>query len=169
MALPIDWSIFLTILEKIGFAYLLAMPTGFWREREGHAIGIRTFPIVAIASCGYLLIMQGGAAPGGSAADYQAANSRVLQGLVAGIGFVGGGAILKQGMNVHGTATAASIWNTGAIGAAVAMGRYEIGIVLSLLNLFTMGALVPLKKRLDRMTGASEVHTRKRRQSQPPL
>ena len=114
-------------------------------EREGHAVGIRTFPIVAIASCGYLLIMQGAAGGG----DLLAANSRVLQGLIAGIGFVGGGAILKDGATVHGTAAAASIWNTGAIGASVAMGHYEIALVLALLNMFTLKAMVPLKKRLD--------------------
>jgi putative Mg2+ transporter-C (MgtC) family protein len=45
---------------------------------------------------------------------------------------------------------AASIWNTGAIGAAVAIGRYEVAIVLALLNAVTLVALVPLKKRLDR-------------------
>jgi putative Mg2+ transporter-C (MgtC) family protein len=69
---------------------------------------------------------------------------------VAGIGFVGGGAIVKDGMTVHGTATAASIWNAGAIGAAVALEKYEIAIVLSALNLFSLRALAPIKKRLDR-------------------
>src|SRR5438270_4145755 len=139
-----DWHLFVDIAMKICIAYLLAMPTGWMREKQAHGVGLRTFPIVAIASCGYLLIMQGGSGP-----DALAANSRVLQGLVAGIGFVGGGAILKEGMSVHGTATAASIWNTGAIGAATAMGRYEIAIVLAVLNVLTMRALVPLKKRLD--------------------
>jgi putative Mg2+ transporter-C (MgtC) family protein len=140
-----DWGYFEITAVKIGVAYLLALPTGLMRERQAHGVGIRTFPIVAIASCGYLLIMQGM----GSGPDALAANSRVLQGLVAGIGFVGGGAILKEGMSVHGTATAASIWNTGAIGAAAAMGRYEVAVVLAILNLFTMYALAPLKKRLD--------------------
>jgi putative Mg2+ transporter-C (MgtC) family protein len=107
-------------------------------------VGIRTFPIVAIASCGYLLIFHGATGPDGLAAE-----SRVLQGLVAGIGFVGGGAIVRDGMSVQGTATAASIWNTGAIGAAVAMGKYEVAIVLSVLNLITFRGLVRLKKRLD--------------------
>jgi putative Mg2+ transporter-C (MgtC) family protein len=50
--------------------------------------------------------------------------------LITGIGFVGGGAILKEGATVKGTATAASIWNAGVIGAAVAMGQYEIAILL---------------------------------------
>jgi putative Mg2+ transporter-C (MgtC) family protein len=140
-----DWGYFEISAVKIGAAYLLALPTGLMRERQAHGVGIRTFPIVAIASCGYLLIMQGM----GSGSDALAANSRVLQGLVAGIGFVGGGAILKAGMSVHGTATAASIWNTGAIGAAAAMGRYEVALLLAILNVFTMFALAPLKKRLD--------------------
>jgi putative Mg2+ transporter-C (MgtC) family protein len=102
-----------------------------------------------MASCGYLLLMQAG-----SGSDALAANSRVLQGLVAGIGFVGGGAILREGLSVHGTATAASIWNTGEIGAAAAMGRYEVAIILAVLNLFTMQALVPIKKRLDQQAEA---------------
>jgi len=111
----IDWNLLWITSMKIGAAYVLAMPTGWVREREAHGVGIRTFPIVAIASCGYLLIMQNG----GTGSDALAANSRILQGLVAGIGFVGGGAILKEGMSVHGTATAASIWNTGVVGAAI--------------------------------------------------
>jgi putative Mg2+ transporter-C (MgtC) family protein len=146
--LPVDWGQVWDVVEKIGIAYLLAMPTGLIREKQEHGIGIRTFPIVAMASCGYMLIFTTG-----TASDLLSAQSRVLQGLVAGIGFVGGGAILKEGMSVHGTATAASIWNTAAIGASVAAGRYEIAVMLSVLNLFTMRALAPLKKRLDSSGG----------------
>jgi putative Mg2+ transporter-C (MgtC) family protein len=146
----IDVHLLWVIAVKIVAAYLLAMPTGWVREQQAHGVGIRTFPIVAMASCGYLLLMQGI----GSGSDAIAANSRVLQGLVAGIGFVGGGAILKEGMSVHGTATAASIWNTGAIGAATAMGRYEIAIVLAILNVFTMYFLVPIKHKLDGPTAS---------------
>jgi putative Mg2+ transporter-C (MgtC) family protein len=147
-ALSFDWHLFWIVAVKIGVAYVLALPTGWTRERQAHGIGIRTFPIVAMASCGYLLILTTGSDSGDLTA-----NSRVLQGLVAGIGFVGGGAILKEGMSVHGTATAASIWNTGAIGAAAAMGRYEVAVVLAVLNVFTMKALVPLKKYLDKDSG----------------
>jgi putative Mg2+ transporter-C (MgtC) family protein len=143
--LPVDWAQVWSVAEKILLAWLLAMPTGLVREKQEHGIGIRTFPIVAMASCAYLLLFTTG-----TPVDLLAAQSRVLQGLVAGIGFVGGGAILKEGLSVHGTATAASIWNTAAIGASVALGRFEIAILLSILNLFTMEALVPLKMRLDR-------------------
>jgi putative Mg2+ transporter-C (MgtC) family protein len=73
----------------------------------------------------------------------------LLQGLITGIGFIGGGAILKEGTTVRGTATAASVWNAGVIGAAVAMGHYGIALALAFLNFFTLRALLPLKKRLD--------------------
>ncbi len=129
-------------VQHIGAAYALTALIGWDREKEGHSAGLRTFPIVGMASCGYLMVL-------GSQPDL-AAQSRVLQGLITGIGFVGGGAILKEGVTVKGTATAASVWNAGVIGAAVAMDRYEIAILLSVLNLFTLRALLPLKQRLDR-------------------
>lgn len=140
----IEWRLLGTTAAKIGLAYALTLPMGWWREKEGHAVGIRTFPIVAMASCGYMLVFQG--VPG---VEGQTLNSHILQGLVAGIGFIGGGAIVKDGLSVRGTATAASIWNTGAIGASVAMGKYEVAIVLAVLNLVTLLALIPLKKKLD--------------------
>jgi putative Mg2+ transporter-C (MgtC) family protein len=59
-------------------------------------------------------------------------------------------AILKEGATVRGTATAASIWNAGVIGASVAMGRIEIAIILAALNLFTLRALLPVKNWIDR-------------------
>jgi putative Mg2+ transporter-C (MgtC) family protein len=126
---------------KMGLAYLLAIPIGWEREQQQQSVGVRTFPIVAMASCGYLLIaLQGGSASG---------DLRALQGLMTGIGFVGGGAILREGASVRGTATAASVWNTGAIGAAVAYGRLEVAVLLSALNLFALHALLPLKRKLD--------------------
>ncbi|SRR5579883_1014011 len=131
-------------IGRLAGAYLLCLIIGWDREREAHSAGVRTFPIVGMASCGYILII-------GSVTD-GAAQSRVLQGLIAGIGFVGGGAILKDGINVRGLATAARIWNAGVIGAAMAMNRFSIAVALSLLNLFTLRALLPLKTHLDRDT-----------------
>src|SRR5579872_2947558 len=113
-------------LQQIGLTYVLTAFIGWDREKEAHSAGLRTFPIVGMASCGYLMVL-------GSQPDI-AAQSRVLQGLITGIGFVGGGAILKEGATVKGTATAASVWNAGVIGAAVAMDRYEIAVVLAVLN-----------------------------------
>src|SRR5581483_7336859 len=110
-----DWNEVWTDLVRLAVAFLLTEVIGWNREREEHTTGIRAFPIVGMASCGYLLIL-------GQQSD-AAAQSRVLQGLITGIGFVGGGAFLKEGGTVRGAATAASIWNAGVIGAAVALHR----------------------------------------------
>ncbi len=140
--LPGIWQEVWSNFEHVGIAFLLTATIGWESEREGHGTGVRTFPIVGIGSCGYLLLL-------GSQPD-AAAQSRLLQGLITGIGFIGGGAILKEGASIRGTATAASVWNAGVIGAAVAMDHYGIAVTLALLNLFTLRALLPLKKWIDR-------------------
>lgn len=145
--LGFDFSGILPDLGKILFAYLLTLPIGWEREREAHSVGVRTFPIVAMASCGYLLLV---------APNDPASQSRVLQGLIAGIGFVGGGAILKEGATVKGTATAASIWSTGVTGAAVAMRRYDVAVILSLLNFITLKVLWGVKQNLNRPEGTGQ-------------
>jgi putative Mg2+ transporter-C (MgtC) family protein len=126
-------------LASIAVAFLLALPVGWEREQNERSAGLRTFPLVAMASCGYLLIA---ARVVGDDPDGQA---KVIEGLMTGIGFIGGGAILKSDGAVRGTATAASIWNTGAIGAAVALGRYEIALVLAAINFAALRWLAPFK------------------------
>ena len=125
---------------RLGIAFVLALPVGWYREKEEHSVGVRTFPLVAMASCAYILL----AMPMDLAAQ-----SRVIQGLVAGIGFIGGGAILKSEGNVHGAATAASIWTTGALGVAVAEERYILAVTLAAVNLLTLRVFLPWKQRLD--------------------
>jgi putative Mg2+ transporter-C (MgtC) family protein len=127
-------------LLYLAIAYLLAFPIGWDRETEEKSAGIRTFPIVAVASCGIAMVAMRFA---GATAD---SASRVLQGLITGIGFIGGGAILKQQNEVSGTATAASVWNTGVVGAAVGFGLIHIAIVLALINLLTLRLLRSLKQ-----------------------
>lgn len=136
----LEWDVVLNNLVHILVAFLIALPIGWERENRGSGMGLRTFPLVALASCGYLLVARDLA---GGNPD---AESRVIQGLLGGIGFIGGGAILKDGGTVHGTATAASIWNTGAIGFAVAFDHLEIAIVLGLINFLALQWLTPFKE-----------------------
>ena len=130
-------------LLNLGIAYGLALPIGWNREREERSAGLRTFPIVAVAACGFTML--GTVIPGATPDSY----SRVLQGLIMGIGFIGGGAILRDKSSVIGTATAASIWNIGIVGAAVGFGVYHIALVLAVVNLVTLKLLTPLKHQLD--------------------
>jgi putative Mg2+ transporter-C (MgtC) family protein len=138
----INWTQILVHFYHLAIAYLLALPIGWDRERSKRHFGLRTFPLVAVAACGFMLT-------GISVLDSTEAEGRVLQGIITGIGFIGGGAILKGESTVRGTATAASIWNTGAIGIAVAFNRLEIGILLSLLNFVTLRLVGEVKEKFD--------------------
>lgn len=130
-----DWEQFVDPLLKLIGALVLALPVAWERERSTRIMGLRTFSLIAVASCGYVLIATRVV---GLDAEPQA---RIIQGLMTGIGFVGGGAILKEGASVRGTATAVSIWMTGALGAAVAYSEFEIAVLMSALNYLTLRVL----------------------------
>jgi putative Mg2+ transporter-C (MgtC) family protein len=132
---PADWQQAGSEFLHLAVAFLLTAVIGWNREQEGHNIGIRAFPIVGTASCAYLLV---------------SFSPQALQGLITGIGFVGGGAIVKEGITTHGTATAASVWCAGAIGAAVATNHWAIALMVMALNLLALRGLAPLKAKLDR-------------------
>src|SRR5579871_3889269 len=92
---------FLELLKMV-IAYALAFPIGWERERDERTAGIRTFPLVCMASCAYVLV-------GTIYFQSADANARVIQGLLSGVGFIGAGAIIQDRFRVHGTATAAAI------------------------------------------------------------
>ena len=130
---------FLPHIRDLSIAYVLAFLIGWNREREDRSAGLRTFPLVAIAACGFIqaaeTVVRGEAE----------ALARIVEGVITGIGFIGGGAILKNGGEVHGTATAASLWATGAIGIAVGLANYDVAVVVCLFTIATLYALSKLK------------------------
>jgi putative Mg2+ transporter-C (MgtC) family protein len=126
-------------LIALTIAYALALPIGWNREKEERSAGIRTFPLVALASCGFVQAVET------MMAHDPAAIARVLEGVIAGIGFLGGGAILQQGQSVKGTATAASLWITGAIGVSAGLGSYDVAVVLAVATMATLWIMRPLK------------------------
>lgn len=121
-------------------AYLLAVPIGWNREKEERSAGLRTFPLVAVASCGFIQAAET------MAAGNAEALARVNEGVIVGMGFIGGGAILRLKDSVQGTATAASIWVTGAIGASCGLGVYDTALVLAVAAFATLRLMRPLKK-----------------------
>ena len=126
-------------LTALAIAYALAFPIGWDREKATRSAGLRTFPLVALASCGFVQATESmlAGSPEGTA--------RIVEGLITGIGFIGGGAILKDGLSVRGTATAASIWATGAIGTAVGLGTLDVAVAISVLTFLTLKLLPILK------------------------
>lgn len=128
----LNWLEMASHLADLAIAYALALPIGWDRERHERSAGLRTFPLVAIASCGFVLIaiqVLGESSTG---------QARILEGLITGVGFIGGGAILKGGNHASGTATAASLWATGALGGAVGYGLYDIAAILSIVTFATL-------------------------------
>ena len=128
-------------IRDLAIAYALAFLIGWNREREDRSAGMRTFPLVAIAACGFIQATEGllRGEPGGMA--------RIVEGVITGIGFIGGGAILKGGGEVQGTATAASLWATGAIGVAVGLANYDVAVVICLFTVATLYGLRHLKTK----------------------
>lgn len=138
-----QWQDVQPYLSLLG-ALVLALPVGVNRERHSGLVGMRTFPLVAVGACAYMLL--GVSFIEGTAPD---AKARLLQGLMTGIGFVGGGAILKHDDSVSGTASAASIWIVGAIGAAAALQAWGFAVALALINWLVLWGFTRLKHRHD--------------------
>jgi putative Mg2+ transporter-C (MgtC) family protein len=126
------WDDSLDHLVHLLVAFVLALPIGWHRAREEQGAGLRTFPLVAMASCGFV---QTGISVLGIGAVTQA---NILQGVITGVGFIGAGAIIREGAATTGHATAASVWTVGIIGAAVGYGYYDIGIILAAANLVVL-------------------------------
>lgn len=132
------------MLLQLAASVVLALPVAWNREREGPTMGLRTFPLVAMGSCAYALVGLSLVGP-----DNPEPLMRIMQGLIGGIGFVGGGAILKDTDTVRGTASAASIWVTGALGAAVGFQQWSLAIALSVANFTVIVVMSKIKGTSD--------------------
>lgn len=122
----------LIILHLAG-ALLLGLMVGYERSYHGRAAGMRTYGIVCMASAALTII---GGYPalwfGGHAGTVVVSDpTRVIQGVVTGIGFLGAGVIMREGFNISGLTTAASIWASSVIGILVGVGFYAAAIVLA--------------------------------------
>jgi putative Mg2+ transporter-C (MgtC) family protein len=124
---------------------ILTVALGVEREWHGHPAGIKTLGLVGVGAC---LFAGLGLEAFGSVTD----PTRIAAQIVTGVGFLGAGAILRQGNEVHGLTTAASIWVAAAIGMSVGFGFYVAGIFTTLLVLSMLVLLRPLEARLFRRT-----------------
>ncbi len=121
-------------------ALLLGILVGYERSYHGRAAGMRTYGLVSMASAalmaiaGYPAFWYGGHAELITSVD----PTRVIQGIVTGIGFLGAGVIMKEGFSISGLTTAASIWASSAIGILVGIGFYFAAILLALLASLSM-------------------------------
>jgi putative Mg2+ transporter-C (MgtC) family protein len=128
------------LVLRLLLAALLGGMLGMQRERQGKSAGVRTHMLVAIGAALFTLVP----ALGGMNDD---AMSRVIQGVVAGVGFLCAGTILKSGGDhVHGLTTAAGLWLTAAVGVAAGLGREMTAAVSALLALGILSLEGPLRR-----------------------
>lgn len=132
-------------LLQLFIALVLPFMTAWEREESSRSAGLRTFPLVSMAACTFTILAL-------SIFEDQDAQAKVIAGIVTGIGFIGGGAILKDSSEVNGTSTAAAIWSTGAIGIAVGLERIEIAIALSIMTFATLKVIGRVKKEVTEET-----------------
>ena len=137
------WEELPRMLLNLAVAFVLGIPIGWERERYEVAAGLRTYPLLAMGACAYLEIGQY------AFRDNVDAEARVFQALVSGIGFIGAGAIIKGRGEVHGLATAVSLWVTVSVGIAAAYELYLLGAVLAAVTLGGLHLLKPFKRHPD--------------------
>lgn len=151
--LAINLIVFLSLFG----ALLLGLVVGYERFYHGRAAGMRTYGLVCMASAALTVIT-------GYPNEWYGGNvefiglgadpTRVIQGIVTGIGFLGAGVIMKEGFNISGLTTAASIWAASVIGVLVGIGFYLSAILLALLSaccmiwIPTLGSWLPSRKAI---------------------
>lgn len=137
------------VIIKMVFAVLLGGVVGYQRERAGKPAGLRTHILVSLGTAVFVLACHGS----GMSSD---GLSRVIQGIVTGIGFIGAGTILKldDERKIVGLTTSAGIWMTAAIGVAVGLGTLGVAMLSTLLTLIVLALVAPIENLIDKNRAA---------------
>ncbi len=131
----------LALLVRIGVAVALAFPIGWEREYRGSEAGDRTFMLVSLGAAAFTAV---------GVENFPSSAEKVMAGVVTGVGFLGGGMILKDGGNIRGLTTAAAIWATAAVGMLAGVGELLIAaLVTGMVILILEFEFIPFIGRLD--------------------
>jgi putative Mg2+ transporter-C (MgtC) family protein len=160
--------IFLDIIGAMGLGLIL----GFERNYHGHAAGMRTYSLVCGSAAAVTAIGGFSGQWFGGAAVIQGhvvtEATHVVQGIVTGIGFLGAGVILRDGVTIRGLSTAASIWAAAAIGIIVGIGFYAAAMLTTLATIGLMIGFKRLELRLPHRRQFKAVITLSRPETLPP-
>jgi putative Mg2+ transporter-C (MgtC) family protein len=151
-----NWDMYCTIALRLGLALVVGATLGLNRWLHHKSAGIRTHALVAIGSATAIMLIAD------FVQDDAQAVSRVLQGLITGLGFLGAGVIIREqsSQKIHGLTTAASLWSCALIGAAFGAGEFALGILTLgaiLLTLLIGGPLERLMAKLSGIKRGSEI------------
>lgn len=146
----------LELAGRLGAALVLGATIGFEREVNGQVAGLRTHMSVALGAALFAIVSVYGfdefVGPRAES-NVQVDVTRVASNIVTGVGFLGGGAILKEGSSVRGVTTAASLWVTAAVGLAVALGMYSMACLTALALILCLTLLRAPRLRLRQRFG----------------
>jgi putative Mg2+ transporter-C (MgtC) family protein len=141
-----------TFTMNMGAALLMGMAIGLERQYRQHAAGLRTNTLICVGAALFVSVS--------GMIDRESSPSRIAAQVVSGIGFLGAGVILREGMNVHGLATAATMWCSAAVGTLAGLGFLVQGAIGTVSVLFVHLALRPLVRRIEARTkGTGEIAT----------
>jgi putative Mg2+ transporter-C (MgtC) family protein len=131
-------------IVRLVAAVLLGAVIGFEREKAGKAAGLRTHMLVTLGTCVFVLAC----AHSGMNSD---GLSRVIQGIVTGIGFIGAGSILKLNneRDIRGLTTSAGIWMAAAVGVTVGLGAIGLALLATVVTVIVLAAVRPVDSMLD--------------------
>ena len=137
------------IALRLGVATILGFLVGLDREYRGRALGLRTNMLVSVGACLFgVLAVQIVAVWGHGPEQVRLDPTRVVEGIIGGIGFLGAGAILHARGEIKGATTGATIWAVGGVGLAVGLGFYATAIGGALIILFIVTVLGIVERRL---------------------
>ncbi len=146
----LEWSLFpkaftASFLIRLAASGLLGGVIGLERDVHGRAAGLRTNMLVSLGSALFMLVSEAMAAiysaNGGGDSGLRVDPSRIAAQIITGIGFIGAGAIIKEGINVRGLTTSACLWVSAGIGMACGAGLFELALVVTAIGLFTLVAV----------------------------
>jgi putative Mg2+ transporter-C (MgtC) family protein len=147
----LDWS---EIVLRLGVAALAGGAIGLNRDLHGKPIGLRTLGLVSLASAMVMVLAE----PSGNAATISDASSRIIQGILTGIGFLGAGVIIRREHHsrVHGLTSAACTWLTACVGVVCGTGYWRIVVVALVITFLLLLAGGPIERWLHRALGGKE-------------
>jgi len=145
MTMPADLAWRLLLAAALGAA------VGLEREYRQKPAGLRTNILIALGSALFTILSISMGHESGTA-------DRIAAQIVTGIGFLGGGAILRSGNTVHGMTTAATIWVNAAIGMAAGLGQFALATLTAALTLVVLAVLPPIEQYFERRAGLTNRH-----------
>ena len=139
-----DSQEFLRVIIRLVASFILGGVIGWERERFGKPAGLRTHILVSLGTTVFVV----GCMMAGMKED---ALSRVIQGILTGIGFIGAGSILKidRERDVKGLTTSAGIWMTAAVGVIIGLGEIGLAIIATILTLIVLTLIAVIEKRIE--------------------